>query len=142
MYQFERDARNRMITLIASGETPAELIEAALRGILVAARSGQPLPPSGDDVAVPVRGEGADLGQLFANLVSNLISQIEEFGPGLDDLRLDGLLRTDGGGYTAWGYLRGGAGEGVGATLALTVRAPEITEVGGGLRLVCKFHPS
>ena len=140
MYQFERNTRTRTITLIARGETPAELIEAALRGVLATARAGQPLAPSGDEVAVPVRGEGTDLSRLFAELARDLIGQIEEVGPGLDDLRLDGLLRTDGGGYTAWGYLRGTAGSGELATQSLTVGEPDLTEMDGDLRFVCELR--
>ncbi len=38
---------------------------------------------------------------------ADLLAQLDANGPGMDRVRLDGLLTTDDGGYTAWGYLVG-----------------------------------
>jgi hypothetical protein len=54
--------------------------------------------------AVPLRGEGDDLAKLFADLLDDVIVQIEEYGTGLRDVAIDGLLRRDRGGFIAWGY--------------------------------------
>jgi hypothetical protein len=57
--------------------------------------------------SAPIRGEGDDLGSLFADLVEDLLGQIEFFGSGLHDVVLDGVLRREDGGYVAWGYASG-----------------------------------
>jgi hypothetical protein len=135
-FQLERHERTGTLRLTATGATPGEVIESALRGVLVAARGDQPAGSPADVVAVPLRGTGADLGQLFLDLTRDLIAQLEEFGPGLDDPRLDGLLRTDTGDYTAWGYLAGpsnGAGQ---PAIMLTIGEVEVGEVVGEWRLV------
>lgn len=140
MYQLERTAA-ATIQLTASGSAPIELLQAALRGVLEAARGDRPASAPSNAVAVPVRGLGDDLGLLFVDLCQDLISQLAEFGPGWDDLRLDGLLRTDTGGYTAWGYLSGGPLSDAQPLLALTVQSPVIVETEGELRLACEVRP-
>ena len=148
MYQVERLEPTGAIKLTATGSTPVELLQAALRGVLDAAlgrtrpaaeRQGRVEPAS--ELSIPVRGTGADFGRLFIDLSQDLLSQIEEYGRGLDDFRLDGLLRTETGGYTAWGYLTGSpSGEGAVAT-ALTIDTPAIIETDGGWRLVGELRP-
>ena len=46
-------------------------------------------------------------GSLFADLIEDLLAQIEFFGCGLHDVALDGVLRRDDGGYVGWGYASG-----------------------------------
>ena len=57
--------------------------------------------------SAPIRGEGDDLGSLFADLIEDLLGQIEFFGDGLHDVALDGVLRREDGGYVGWGYASG-----------------------------------
>jgi hypothetical protein len=148
MYQVERLEPTGAIKLTATGSTPVELLQAALRGVLDTAlgrtglateRQDRAEPASG--LSIPVRGTGADLGLLFIDLSQDLLAQIEEYGRGFDDFRLDGMLRTETGGYTAWGYLSGSpSGNGAVAT-ALSVAQPDIAEADGGWRLVGELRP-
>jgi hypothetical protein len=92
--------------LEATGGDVRSALEAGLRAALVLAK-GATTMPSGAGRSAPVRGEGDDLGTLFAALVEDLLDQVAHFGPGLDDVVLDGLLRRDDGGYVAWGYVSG-----------------------------------
>jgi hypothetical protein len=97
------------------GRTELETLTAALTAVLSAATGGDSAdvasPPETAETAVPVRGSGADLPVLFADLVADLIAQLEIHGAGLNQLRLDGLHRTDEG-LTAWGYAFGALGGG------------------------------
>lgn len=147
MYEIERPAPTGVITLTATGSAPVELLQAALRGVLDVAL-GRAAPADGHDqveaatgLSIPVRGVGADLDELFVDLSDDLLGQIAEYGNGLDDLRLDGLLRTDTGSYTAWGYLSGGPSSSGPSPRSLTVAAPAIAEADGGWRLVCELRP-
>lgn len=90
--------------LIASGRTEQDVLVAALSGLLVAANGDR--QPTAAEEAVPIRGDGSDLGALFADIGADLLSQLDANGPRLTEVRLDGLLRTDEG-LTAWGYALG-----------------------------------
>jgi hypothetical protein len=57
--------------------------------------------------SAPIRGEGDDLESLFADLIEDLLGQIEFFGAGLHEVTVDGVLRRDDGGYVGWGYASG-----------------------------------
>lgn len=148
MYQIERPEPTGVITLTATGSTPVELLQAALRGVLDVAL-GRAMPAAdhygqvatATGLSIPVRGVGTDVGQLFVDLSDDLLGQIEEYGNSLDDLRLDGLLRTDAGSYTAWGYLSDGPRSHGPSPLSLTVAMPAIAEADGGWRLVCELRP-
>lgn len=123
--------------LMVAASTPVELLQAGLRAILDLARAGrQTAAPSGT-VAIPIQGLGSDLGQLFLDLGDDLFHQLEEHGLDLDEVALDGLLRTGPGGYTAWGYLSGMAGAGSRLSLALIAESVVITPRGDGLTLTC-----
>ena len=112
----------------ATGPDAESAILAGLRAVLAGVRGNQAPASDGQaSVAAPVRGQGPDLAALFAELVNDLLAQVDANGPGLDDVRLDGLLRTDDGGHTAWGYVLGAstaAPPPIGVTLAA---APELT---------------
>ncbi len=58
-----------------------------------------------DSRAAAIRGEGRDLAVLFADLVSDMLEQLEEAGGEAFAVRLDGLVRNDHGGFVAWGYV-------------------------------------
>jgi hypothetical protein len=66
-----------------------------------------PRTPLDTGRSAPIRGEGDDLASLFADLIEDLLGQIEIFGDGLHDVVLDGVLRREDGGYVAWGYASG-----------------------------------
>jgi hypothetical protein len=97
-------------SLEAAGNDARSALETGLRAALNLALDvyDPPLahrPDTGR--SVPIRGEGADLAALFADLLEDLIAQVEFFGTGLDDVTLDGVLRGDDGRYIAWGYATG-----------------------------------
>ena len=93
-------------TLHAVGRDVRSALEMGLRAVLVltVAPASTPLHTGR---SAPIRGEGNDLGSLFADLVEDLLGQIEFFGTGLRDVAIDGVLRREDGGYVAWGYASG-----------------------------------
>jgi hypothetical protein len=93
-------------TLHAGGRDIRSALEAGLRAVLTLAVA-MPHPPLDNGRSAPIRGEGDDLGSLFADLVEDLLGQIEFFGDGLHHVVLDGVLRREDGGYVAWGYASG-----------------------------------
>lgn len=141
MYLLEPDQATGAINLTAAGSTPVEVLQEALRGVLAVLRGAAPNPEAAGSAAVPFRGQGTGLEPLFVDLAHDLISQVEEFGTGLDEVRLDGLLRTDTGGFTAWGYLGGDPNLPGAAPRPLTIVAPVIAAFADGLRLTCDLLP-
>lgn len=140
MYLLEPNQAAGTISLAAIGSTPVELVQEALRGVLAVLRSAAIDADEAGTAAVPFRGQGPGLGPLFVELAQDMMSQVEEFGTGLDEVQLDGLLRTDTGGFTAWGYLSGDADRHDAAPHALTIIAePIIVDTGDGLRLTCNL---
>lgn len=96
--------------LTAFGDDPRAVVSAALAGVLALALDGTPEPPEGDGTAaVPIAGQGADLASVVARLADDLLARLEAFGGGFRHVRLDGLLQTDAGGYSGWGYAIGRA---------------------------------
>ncbi|CAA9555529.1 MAG: hypothetical protein AVDCRST_MAG19-1179 [uncultured Thermomicrobiales bacterium] len=101
---------NGAAALSASAQEPEGLLLAGLQGVLAAVRDGgEPTTVSEEEAsaAAPIRGQGTDVGAVFAELAADLLAQVDANGPGLDRVRLDGVLATDDGGYTAWGYAMG-----------------------------------
>jgi hypothetical protein len=92
--------------LHAAGPDIRTALEAGLRAVLALAVA-PPLTPLDTGRSVPIRGEGDHLESLFADLVEDLLGQIEYFGSGLHDVMLDGVLRREDGGYVAWGHASG-----------------------------------
>jgi hypothetical protein len=93
-------------TLHAVGHDEPSALEAGLRAVLALAVS-QTQAPLDTGRSAPIRGEGNDLGSLFADLVEGLLEQIEFFGGGLQDVAVDGVLRREDGGYVGWGHASG-----------------------------------
>ena len=93
-------------TLHAAGRDVRSALEAGLRAVL-ALSVARPHTPLDSGRSAPIRGEGDDLGNLFADLVEDLLGQIELFGDGLHDVAIDGVLRREDGGYVSWGYAFG-----------------------------------
>ncbi len=94
---------------IAVGEDARTVAQAALGGVLTLALDGQPLPAGDGTAAAPIAGRGDDLAAAVGHLADDLLAQLDALGGGLRHVRLDGLLRTDNGGYSGWGYLIGSA---------------------------------
>ena len=140
MYQLDQNEMTNSTQLTATAADPAALLETGLRGVLAAVHGDRPPISADSATAVPIQGTGQSLEQVFTDLVQHLLDQLEEFRPGLDALRLDGLLRTDTGGYTAWGYLSGASETTGQAGLHLTLVEPRIIEVGGELQLTCELN--
>src|SRR5215213_5388367 len=90
-------------TLHAVGHDKRSAVEAGLRAVLALAVA-PPHTPLETGRSAPIRGEGNDLGSLFADLVEDLLEQIEFFGGGLHDVAVDGLLHREDGGYVGWGH--------------------------------------
>ena len=93
-------------TLRAVGHDKRSALEAGLRAVLaLIVAPAHSLLDTGR--SAPIRGEGNDLGTLFADLVEDLLEQIEFFGGSLHDVAVDGVLRRDDGGYVGWGHAFG-----------------------------------
>lgn len=118
--------------LSATAREPEGVLLAGLEGVLAAEEEAT--------AAAPIRGQGADLGGVFAELAADLLAQLDANGPGLDRVRLDGVLATDDGGYTAWGYAVGlAAADPPPLGLALD-GVPVVSTEGSGLRLTCTLR--
>ena len=124
-----------MNTVTVTATDEASVVLAGLREILQAARGGDTSSdPGANTVAVPVRGQGATLGAVFAELARDLLAQYDAQGSGMDRVRLDGLLRGDDG-YSGWGYLEGTTtGDGAPARIDLTGE-PQIERTDVGIQL-------
>ena len=115
------------IELTATGEDEPTAVAAALAAVLAAARG--PAPPSGTGAAsaAAIRGQGAHLPHVVAELVNDLLAQLDAHGAGLGTVRLDGLLRTEDG-FTAWGYALGSAADPAGPVAAVSLPGPPTVE--------------
>lgn len=129
--------------LAAMASDPEGLLLAGLRGVLAAVRDGGPATTASEEeasAAAPIRGQGGDLGAVFAELAADLLAQLDANGPGLDRVRLDGVLTTDDGGYTAWGYAVGLPAADP-PPIGLTLDGdPVVTTEGAGLSLRCTLR--
>ena len=128
--------------LTATGSTAEAVIVAGLQGVIAAAHDDA-VPTTGMETATsaaPIRGQGTDLNGVFAELAADLLAQLDANGPGLTGIRLDGLLATDDGAYTAWGYAVGEATDHP-APVGLAIDSePTIEETGEGLTLRCALR--
>lgn len=130
-------------TVVATGEEPQAVLVAGLRGVLASA-AGKAAVGEGSDatLAAPVEAQGADLAETFAGLADALLAQVDVFGAGLEDVRLDGLLETDAGGYSAWGYAvgreRGGP---LPRAVELAGAVSVATDETGRIELRCPLRP-
>ena len=123
----------KTITVTAGDE--AEVVLGGLTEILRAARGGDTAAdPDADTIAVPIRGQGATLGAVFAELARDLLAQLDAQGSGLDSVRLDGLLRGEDG-YVGWGYLEGRAAGGDAPARIDLTGEPTVERTEGGITL-------
>ena len=131
--------------LSASGGGAEDVLLAGLEGVLAAARGDRApaaAPEAEATAAAAIRGQGADLGRVFAELAADLLAQLDANGPGLDHVRLDGVLTTEDGGYTAWGYAVGRAAADPPPVRLSLDGEPVVTERAGGLALRCMLRRS
>ena len=94
-------------TLTATGQTAEDVLLAGLAGVAEAA-GARAVAEEDAATAAAIRGQGADVPAVFAELAADLLAQLDANGPGLGRVRLDGVLETDDG-FTAWGYALGAA---------------------------------
>ena len=90
-------------------------------------------------ISAMIRGQGDSYGEALYELLNDLLAQLDANGTGLATVRLDGVLTTDDGGYTAWGVVLGEA-DGPRPPVGLSVsRTPEITQAsdGGTTATIC-----
>ena len=133
---------NGLAELTAAGASAQETLQAALGGILEAVRGAAQVPPvpaGAEPAAVPIRGDGADLAALFADLAADLLAQLDANGPDFDRVRLDGLLPTDEG-LTAWGYVLGLPSSAPPPTGLALAGAPTISQTAGRDVLRCALR--
>jgi hypothetical protein len=90
----------------ATGSDARAALEAALRGLRALVLPGE-ASSSGKSRAAPLRGEGDDLGQLFAAIAADLLDQLALCGSGVEEVTVDGVLQRSDGGFIAWGYAHG-----------------------------------
>lgn len=118
-------------TIAVSGHGRQEAFAAGLHAVLQrVVPHASVIEVSEESRASAIRGEGADLAALFADLVTDLLEQLEEAGGEAHAVRLDGLLRTDQGGFVAWGYVDLAAAPGPVVTLPRLLGNPDIAEDG------------
>ncbi|MBA3450815.1 MAG: hypothetical protein H0T18_06360 [Chloroflexia bacterium] len=128
-------------TLQAAGPDPQTALAAGLRGTLALVLGPAPLAPEGGQ-STAIRGEGEHLAALFAELVDDLLSQIAEYGQGLHDVSVDGVLRKSEGGYVAWGYASGTLEPVSGITPPLLIAIPAVHEDGQRVVIRASFRRS
>jgi len=127
--------------LTATGPDAEAVLLAGLEGVIAAARAGAPPPsPAAATAAAPIRGQGATLAPLFAELAADLLAQLDANGLGLDRVALDGLLQTDDGGATAWGYLQGAAAADPPPVGLALDGDPVLEQTAGGWALACRLR--
>ena len=130
-------------TVVVTGDEPQDVLVAALRGVLAAAVGTAPAGEGSDaTLAAPVEAQGGDLAETFAGLADGLLAQVDVFGAGLEDVRIDGLLETDDGGYSAWGYAvgreRGGP---LPRAIELAGSVSVVADAAGWIELRCPLRP-
>lgn len=127
--------------LSATGADAEALLLAGLGGVLAAARGdAPPIAAEQATAAVPIRGQGASIGALFGEIAADLLAQLDANGTGLDRVRLDGLLQTDDGGFTAWGYALGAAADAPPPVGLALDGDPAVEGGAGGWTLRCRLR--
>ena len=116
-------------TLHATGHDMRSALEAGLLAVLALAVASPRTPLDTGRTAL-IRGEGDDLGSLFADLVEDFLEQIEFFGGGLHDVTVDGVLRREDGGYVGWGHASGTLETASPVVIPRLVNQPTASEAG------------
>jgi hypothetical protein len=114
------------ITIVVEASTLEQAVARALQEVLAAAMPAQPTT-SGGSRSVPLRAQGDTPAEVTAGMIEALLDELAT--DALVDVRLDGLLRRDGG-TVAWGYAS--LGETAQASLPLRLSsAPAVTVAPG-----------
>ena len=129
--------RRGIATFEATGTSARSAFESGLRAVLTLALA-PPTPTADGSRSAPISGEGDDLAGLFADMAEELLGQIEDFGHGLHDVVVDGVLRREGGGYIGWGYVSGTLEAASPADVPRLLSAPTVVEE--GQRIVIRAH--
>ncbi|CAA9546899.1 MAG: hypothetical protein AVDCRST_MAG59-1385 [uncultured Thermomicrobiales bacterium] len=142
-YRLEPDDGSGATTVVVTGDDPQAVLVAGLRGVLALAVGKVPVGEgSNAELAAPVEAQGADLAETFGGLADALLAQVDVLGVGLEAVRIDGLLETDDGGYSAWGYAvgreRGGP---LPRAVELAGPASVTVDERGRIELRCPFRP-
>lgn len=130
------------VELTATGADATEVVNAALAGVLAAARSDEATTsPTGDaaNSSASIRGQGTTVAAVFAELAADLLAQLDANGKGMNQVRLDGLLATEDG-FTAWGYLVGTASTNPPPIGLALDDDPVVTETAGQMTLRCRLR--
>ncbi len=110
-------------------------IAGTLEAILDIAAGREPSATAGADttsISAPIRGQGPSYGEALFELANDLLAQLDANGTGLTAVRLDGVLATDDGGFTAWGNAIGEEGGGRPALNLSLAGTPEVTQDDSG----------
>ncbi len=111
-------------------------LSSAMQSVLNTARGADvnagPGSADAQSISAMIRGQGDSYGEALFELLNDLLAQLDANGSSLTTARLDGVLATDDGGYTAWGCVLGEA-NGARPPVALSVSGtPEITQTDDG----------
>ena len=137
-YDFTGWGEDGTAALTATGQTAEDVLLAGLSG--VAGAAGATAGPEDDAAtAAAIRGQGADVAAVFAELAADLLAQLDANGPGLGRVRLDGVLETDDG-FTAWGYALGAADSSPPPVGVALDGIPTLDAEGGQLVLRCRLR--
>ena len=128
-------------TVEVTGANARSAFESGLRAVLTLA-VGPALATVTAGRSAPIRGEGHDLTELFADIMEDLLGQIEFFGSGLHDVVVDGVLRREGGGYISWGYATGTLESAPPPELPRLLSVPTVVEEGTRVVIRVRLHRS
>lgn len=123
-------------TLTISAGSIDVALGSAMQSVLNTARGvGLDTGPASADaqsISAMIRGQGDSYGEALFELLNDLLAQLDANGSSLATARLDGVLTTDDGGYTAWGCVLGEA-NGARPPVALSISGtPEISQSADG----------
>ena len=119
-------------SLEASAGDVRSALEAGLRALLSLSGAAA-LEETGSDRSIPIQGEGNDLAELFLDLIEDLLDQLAFSRFACHDVTVDGVLRRDGGGYVAWGYVTESIAPAPRAELPYLLRMPTVESTRDGI---------
>ena len=131
--------RDGIAALEANGTDARSALESGLRAVLTLAVE-RVLATDGATRSAPIQGEGDDLAGLFADMAEDLLAQIEDFGSGLHDVVVDGVLSREGGGYIGWGYASGTLEPASRSTVPRLLSVPTVVETGTRVAIRAHLH--
>jgi hypothetical protein len=117
---------NGTASLIAFGNDWRAVIEAGLQAVLRLVACAPPATSQASH-AVPVRGAGADLPALFADVAVDLLAQIEALGAKPTDVVVDGVVQGEAGQSVAWGYAFGPLASSAQQAVRIQIDAVEVS---------------